>query len=389
MGNFVRILLICCGVLIGFSVVAQNQNIEKKLVEAGYENVSRTLCGNEEIITLEASQFITASVAVKNIADIANSFKPLSGITRRIVLLETGVPVASFVSGNNDMWRVTYDLGENWSKAARNKKINSSLFKVDLVVHPQLAYKNAYLDQVYEWVFNLSPALEMSPLPGMKLTAQLIIPIYNDRMGRTYSRVRPGHLTLQQTVRIENLFAEMTLGCFDEQRWGVDLAAWRPLAEDGLLSRFSLMGRVGLTGFSSFYDWKWYVGSMKLWTWNFGASYYNKRYNAQIDLKYERFLAGDRGVRCDVMRHFANCSIGVYAMLNNYDNFDAGFRFAIALPPFKNKRGKYARIRPARYFKLDNTMGSFLYRGHSYTTRPANNIAERNYNPSYLDSYLR
>jgi hypothetical protein len=100
MGNFVRILLICCGVLIGFSVVAQNQNIEKKLVEAGYENVSRTLCGNEEIITLEASQFVTASVAVKNIADIANSFKPLSGITRRIVLLETGVPVASFVSGN-------------------------------------------------------------------------------------------------------------------------------------------------------------------------------------------------------------------------------------------------------------------------------------------------
>ena len=303
--------------------------------------------------------------------------------------METGVPRLSFVTNDNEKWNATYDLGNDWLSVVRGKKYNSSLFKVDLIVHPQIAYKNAYLDQVYEWVFNLSPALEMSPLPGMKLTAQLVIPIYNDRMGKSYSRVRPGHLTIRQAARIENVFAELTVGCFDEKRWGVDLTAIRPLSNDGILSRFSLMGRVGLTGYSSFYDWEWYVGPLKLWTWYFGVSYYNNRSNVQVDLKLERFLANDKGVRCDVMRHFANCSIGAYAMLNEFDDFDAGFRFAIALPPYKTKRGKYGRVRPARYFKLDNTIGSFLYRGHSYTTKPANNIAEWNYNPGYMESYMR
>ena len=54
-------------------------------------------------------------------------------------------------------WSVSYDLGEGWKQARRIKKQNSSLFKVDIVVYPELLFRNYILSKVYEIVVNVSP----------------------------------------------------------------------------------------------------------------------------------------------------------------------------------------------------------------------------------------
>ncbi len=63
------------------------------------------------------------------------------------------------------------------------------MFKIDVLVYPQLAFKNLVITQIYQVLFDLSPAIEVSLWKGMKLTAQLKIPVYNDGYGRFEDKV--------------------------------------------------------------------------------------------------------------------------------------------------------------------------------------------------------
>ena len=72
--------------------------------------------------------------------------------------------------------------------------MNSSLFKVDVVVYPELYLKNLIITQIYQVLFNLSPAIEVSFWNGMKLTAQMVFPIYNDGYGPWAGKIHPAWL---------------------------------------------------------------------------------------------------------------------------------------------------------------------------------------------------
>ena len=71
----------------------------------------------------------------------------------------------------------------------------------------------------------MNPTLEASLWKGGKVTAQLIIPIHNG-YGYKYDDVRPGFLTVSQTVRLPyDVFLTGTVGFFNNNRNGVDLTA--------------------------------------------------------------------------------------------------------------------------------------------------------------------
>ena len=86
----------------------------------------------------------------------------------------------STVNISRQDWEVSYNLGNSWNKVKRNKKANSSLYKVDITIYPELSLKNLVITQIYQVLFNLSPAIEVSFWKGMKFTAQMVIPVYND-----------------------------------------------------------------------------------------------------------------------------------------------------------------------------------------------------------------
>ena len=77
-------------------------------------------------------------------------------------------------------WEVSYNLGYSWNKVKRNKKKNSSLYKVDITIYPELSLKNLVITQIYQVLFNLSHAIEVSLWRGIKFNAQMVIPVYND-----------------------------------------------------------------------------------------------------------------------------------------------------------------------------------------------------------------
>ena len=120
----------------------------------------------------------------------------------RLIFLDNNIPQISLyyqpVIGdsipeiNRQDWNISYNLGKNWRQATKGKKKNSSLFKVDITIYPELSLKNLVITQIYQVLFNLSPAIEVSLWKGMKLTAQMVIPIYNDGYPYLYGKVRPG-----------------------------------------------------------------------------------------------------------------------------------------------------------------------------------------------------
>ena len=106
------------------------------------------------------------------------------------------------------------------------------------------------------------------------------------------------------------------------------------------------------------------------------------------EVRVEKFLAGDIGVRADMTRHFRCASIGFYVMKNDYDNLDGGFHFSILIPPMKYKR-KRVRVTPAKYFNMEYKAAGLFFNGKSYKTNPGQNKAEENFNPYYIKSQIQ
>ena len=243
------------------------------------------------------------------------------------------------LQAERDDWNVSYELGDTWKNARKIKLKNSSLFKIDVLVYPQLAFKNLVITQIYQVLFDLSPAIEVSLWKGMKLTAQLKIPVYNDGYGRFEDKVHPGHITISQRFRLPyNVFGKVTVGCFSADQYGVDAEFYRPFKDE----RFSLMARIGYTGMGYWSGFRYvYDPSTALVTWSLGGSFYWPQFNTQFNLKAEQYLLKEKGVKFEMIRHFRYCSIGFYAMKPEHPKMNGGFRFQVALPPYKYKRKGY------------------------------------------------
>lgn len=374
---------------VDFLCAQDGYDLVKALTNAGYENVSRSVEETEEIILLENSLWRGNGDGVREIVTLVDKFPTIPGKSRRVIILRNKVPQVSLLlpageSGSD--WIVSYELGDSWKPVAEKKFMNNSRWKADFVLYPQFSLRNQKFHKIYDVLFNIAPALEIAPFRGMKVVGQIIIPVFNE-YGPLYEEVRPGYLVVQQSFRVKNLFVQASVGNFNQNRWGMDLTLFRPFTR-GWLQYFALRGEVGLTGSSYFYDWEWHYGPTKLFTWNVGGSYYNPQYNVQCDLRVEKFLAGDIGVRADMTRHFKRASIGFYVMKNDRDNVDGGFHFSILIPPMKLKRGRHIRVAPAKYFNLEYKAAGLFYNGRSYKTLPGQNRAEDNFNPNYIKSQL-
>lgn len=282
---------------------------------------------------------------------------------------------------------MSYNLGNNWKEAKKTTTLNSSLYKIDITVYPELSLKNLVITQIYQVLFNLSPAIEVSLWPGMKLTAQVVFPIYNDGYPTLYSKIHPGFLGVSQTVRLPyNFWAKLTVGTFTYSRYGADLQLRHPFKDE----RFTAFGHIGYTGAGYWDGFRWHYGTKMRTTWSVGGSFYWPRYNVETALKVEQYMLKERGVRLDVIRHFRYVSIGFYGMKAKGIRANGGFRFQIALPPYKYKRKGYIpRITPSNNMGMAYNAGNEQYYYKSYRALPSDNIMLNNsFNPYFIKSEL-
>ena len=221
----------------------------------------------------------------------------------------------------------------------------------------------------------------------MKLTAQMVFPVYNDGYGNRLGKIHPGFLTLQQTVRLPyNIWGTLTVGAFNGDRYGGDLKLFHPFKNE----HFSIEARLGVTGTYYWDGFSCTYGTKRRITWSIGGSFYWPEYNIQTTLKAEQYLLGEKGMRLDVIRHFRYTSIGFYAMKAKGAKSNGGFRFQVALPPYKYKRRGYIpRITPSHNMGIAYNAGNERYYYMGYRTNPSENIMQNNsFNPYFIKSEL-
>ena len=368
------------------------------LVEMGFENVGWTEDGNERVYVLQNSAYRLQGVGIGKAVDVIQKMGLPEEKSCRIIVLDNNVPQISLyyhpikgdsvLQAERDDWNVSYELGDTWKNARKIKLKNSSLFKIDVLVYPQLAFKNLVITQIYQVLFDLSPAIEVSLWKGMKLTAQLKIPVYNDGYGRFEDKVHPGHITISQRFRLPyNVFGKVTVGCFSADQYGVDAEFYRPFKDE----RFSLMARIGYTGMGYWSGFRYvYDPSTALVTWSLGGSFYWPQFNTQFNLKAEQYLLKEKGVKFEMIRHFRYCSIGFYAMKAEHAKMNGGFRFQVALPPYKYKRKGYIpRVNTSANMGIVYNAGNERYYYRQYKAEVSDNIMEENsFNPYFIKSEL-
>lgn len=370
----------------------------EELVNMGFENVRWVENETEQIYTIENNVYRLSGIGVKEaISIIQKEGLPKNKICK-IIVTHLDIPQVALTytpsikdSTNNirlSEWETSYKLGNSWEEVKTEKKRNDSRYKVDFLIYPQLAFKNMIITQIYQVLFQLSPAIEVSLWSGMKLTGQVKIPIYNDGYGILEEKIHPGHLTLSQRFRLpHNIFGKVTVGYFNYDRYGFDLSLLHHLKDE----RFSIEGRIGYVGIGYWNGFKLHYDSDMRFNWAMGGNFYWPKYNTQLSLKIQKFLLGEIGIKFEMIRHFRYASIGFYTMKANQAKFNGGFRFQIALPPYQQyKKKKYIpRVNIAPNMGIVYNAGNEQIYYKEYKAEASDNIMEKNYfNPYFIKSEL-
>ena len=409
-----RIIFVFLAMLVPLFAGAQvGMDAVDVLVNMGFENVACGEDSQERVYVLQNTAYRLPGEGVgAAIGEIRKYGLPEAGKVCKIIVLENNVPqVAVFctvpVDGKelsiND-WYVSYDLDKSWELVKNESRKNSSLYKVDILVYPEFSFRNSKLSVPYQVRLNMNPTVQVSLWEGSMITAQLVVPVVN-QYGYKYDSVRPGFVTLSQTLRLPyNVFVTGSVGFFNNDRAGVDLSAeYHPY--NGL---FWVDGRISYTVMGEWGKWEYkngktvnvapflfgYCKGENRVTGQLGVNYYWQRFNTQFAFRGESYLEGDFGVRFDMIRHFKYSSIGFYGMYVPSDwwnsGINAGFRFQITLPPYKYKRKGYIpRIMPSRNWGFSyNAGGTFVY-GQRFRADVDDNMSNNiKYNPYYLKSEL-
>lgn len=356
-----------------------------KLSEAGFLNVRSAETDRYRIYTIENDRFKIKAEGIAHALDLIDANKLNQRDPVKLIVTDHQVPQL-MLSYDPEVghWVTTSRLDDSWNAVRKQKKLNSSFGKVDIVVYPQVALMNLIITQVYQSLWQLSPALEMSLWPGMKFSYQLKFPIYNDGYGMYESKIHPGMVTLSQRFRDPwnlNVFGKLTAGSFSNARYGIALEMKYIFPNE----RFSVDTQLGYLG-SYYYDgFKFKYDTDYRFRWNVAANYYWPMYQTQFTLRAQQFLMGDYGVKAEMIRHFRHCSIGFYAMKGEGSS-NGGFRFQIAIPPYRMKRhGYWPKVNTSGQMGMVYNAGNERYFYMEYKTEASDNIMTGNeYNPIYV-----
>lgn len=371
----------------------------EELVALGFENVRWAETDTEIIYTIENSAYKIQEVGVAKAIQTIQEFGMPKDKRCKVIVTRQEIPEMSLTyeplnedTTTNTQWQASYEITDSWKEVKKEKKKNSSRYKVDILVYPSFSFQNMDITKVYQVMLSLNPAIEVSFWPGMKLTGQVILPLIVDTKGYAaysplYKKVRPGFITLAQRFRLPfNIKGKATVGYFNQDQYGLDLQLFRPFKDE----RFSVEGRLGYTGWGYWDGFSLKYNDQYQWTWSVGANFFWPRYDVQFSLKAEQYLLGERGVRFDMVRHFKYASVGFYAMKAKEANSNGGFRFQIALPPYKQRKHKYIpRISTSRNIGIIYNAGNERQYYRQYRAETSDKMMEeRDYNTIYIENKL-
>ena len=397
------LFLACAMLLLPWLTAAQPasrvDSTARRLADAGFANVRAVETPEFTVFTVENDYYkIPAEGFARAIQIIegagVDTSKPvkLIGTAYRIPELTiTYDPGAG-------QWRSTKRLDASWDAVRKEPLLNNSFGKSDLAIYPALSLTNLIITQVYQSLWELKPALSVSLWPGAQFTYQLVIPVFSDFFDASTKKVHPGFITFSQRFRDPwhlNILGKFSVGNFSTNRFGAVLEAayWFPN------ERFWVNTQLGVIAPARFNGFRWQWVDAPFFAWNVAGNYYNARLQTQFILRAQRCMEGDYGLKFEMIRHFRHCSIGFYAqrgveifdgIVYHTPRFNAGFRFQIALPPYRMKRHGYIpRVSTSGQMGMAYNANNEQKFYKEFRTEATDNIMSLNYyNPYYINSQL-
>ncbi len=369
---------------------ALRDSVVQRLVEAGFANIRSAETGDCIVYSIENDSYKLPAEGFARACRIIEGAGLPSGRQVKIVGTDYGIPELTITySPETGSWHSSGRLDESWELVRKEKKYNDSFGKVDIVIYPQVSLKNLIINQVYQSLWQLSPAVEVSLWPGMKFSYQLKFPVFSDGYGNDERIVHPGMITLSQRFRDPwhlNLRGRLSVGSFAGGRYGMALEmAYRFPNE-----RFSIDTQLGLLGVYYWSGFKFRYSRELDFRWNVAANYYCPSLGTQFTLRLQQFLAGETGVKYEMIRHMRRCSIGLYAEKAPVAQLNVGFRFQLALPPYRQKRRGYVpRVITSGQMGMTYNANNEQYYYKEFRTEASDNIMSRNaFSPYYIDAQL-
>ncbi|MCR4824932.1 MAG: hypothetical protein K5849_06215 [Bacteroidales bacterium] len=406
------LFLLC--LLVSSAALAQNQtssrvdSTARKLADEGFANVRAIETEDYTVFTIENDRYKIPAEGFAYAAQIIESAGLDTSKPVKVIGTSYKVPEVT-LTYNNGVWNTTKRLDSSWDAVRKQPKLNNSFAKADIMIYPQVSLQNLIINQVYQSVWTLNPTLHISLWPGMRFTYQLVIPVFTDMQLEKYYLIHPSFITLSQRFRDPwhlNIQGKLTIGNFSNDRGGIALEASYHFPNE----RFSVDAQLGLITYSSYLGFVWKYALEPVFRWNVGANYYNPFLKTQFSLRAINFIRGDYGIKFEMVRHFRHCSIGFYAEKGHHipagipwtwDNMtkstgfvtrtNGGFRFQIALPPYRMKRHGYIpRVTTSGQIGMAYNANNEERYYYEYRTEVDDNIMTKNYyNPYYINSMLQ
>lgn len=367
--------------------------VKEALAREGFCNIRIAQNDSVSIYTIQNDAYKLQASGIAAATRVLEREGALQEGTVKLIVTDCDIPQVTLTyCSSTGEWKVSHLVDrEEWRAVKADKKTNSAFGKVDINVYPQVSLMNLIITQVYQSLWQLSPAVETTLWPGARFSYQVKFPIFNDGYGSRESKVHPGMITLSQRFRLPcDFLGKASVGVFSNSRYGFSLDLKRRFKSVPWLTAeggFQVLGLCYFEGFT-FHMAKefhphWYLGGNAYWP----------RISTEFRGRVQKFLLHDYGVKGEVIRHFRHCSIGLYVEkgFSGYAHTNGGFRFQIALPPYRYKRpGNWPRVNTAGQIGMvynANNEQSF-YKEAKYEASD-NIMSENAFNPYYIEREVK
>jgi hypothetical protein len=347
--NKIVLMFIIFSFLYAGTIPAQDKKneVEKILVENGFENLLVNWSNNKVVVAYENRVFRFEADAIKKIFEILvpilNDEAELSLIplNRKIPLALINLRISSYKNFFNreiavekfiDEIEISTEVDEQYKKLENESEKNSSNFRFDIVLKPAVTFQFGPYDKPVRGNFNFLPDIRAGFWKGMQIKYEEIFPLWNE-FGTRDDSIHTGMVTLNQTFRMPNdFFLSTSFGVFTQERYGADFE-FRKYFLNGDLS---IGGNYGLTSYLSFSGWNRILYYDKfIWTGALNAEYRIQKYDLTLGLTVGKFLYNDNTIRFDVNREFGEIEIGFFALRSLEGVSNGGVTITVPLFPSK------------------------------------------------------
>lgn len=373
-----------------------------KLVDNGFENVRVKLDDQKVIIAYENRIYRFDVDAVREVLKIVvpelsdlqkiiliplNRKIPLVSI--EILLLDCKNYFDSLITGKElaGKLKIDFDTDEIYGELQKEEIENSSSFKFDIALRPQLNFEFGPYNKPVLSQINIVPGINTSWWKGMNFNYELIVPLIND-FGTRGDSVRPGVITLNQVFRFpNNYFVSASAGFFTQSRYGFDLE----IKKYSLNGDFSFGLNFGLTSFASFTGiTRFYYYDAFSWTGSLSCEYRISKYDLTLGLTAGKFLMGDESIRFDINREFGEIEIGFFAIRSRDGISNGGINITIPIFPSQYWKPNFVRFKTNENFFLSYLVKSNTDQliGLRYNTGSRLGFFNKKLNPIFIKNYF-